>query len=645
MNDRHTIPAFTKPFKPAWQQKPIRSLLPYLFCAVSALVLIVSMILNRGYFHHLAYGSVVWYQVKQALALFALFAVGYLFLKVIQHHLSELWVCLLAFPTAVCLWCFCSEFLLLADFTYRFWRVCFLIGAGTLACYLFRRARHIPMQPVTFSPHKTGSADKIISGKGASTGSSYSADCDISARDRCSAGFAQVSARTQLLALSRIFAAAFGVCCLASTGWMYVIFNYDSYYYFSDYGKALTLMMSYKDIVSDNSYVLTNIGQFLPLAGSYMTYFGLDSGAPVLGFFIINLYAAFATAVYEQVRGRFSAKRAVCYAGCSLLLLTSCSVFFMYTHWILSNTYILFYLFFLFYLGKESWKAPSVDRAILICLYGLAITMLRKEGLIVVCFVFICYSVRRLYSSLILALLFLPSAAYQLFYIYWLRHIIYARTTLAFGTSLLSDNFMKLILLGILAAFCYLLFLHFIAERLLKRYLPHAMTLFLIAALCYFMLEDLTRSIDFVDAWLRNFGGTGFGFCMLQILLLLTLVLLTRTLRDVHARSGAGFSASPDASTEEAFIKPHYGYTWFFVLGNVLITLIIYRQKGNLEVGIDNSGLRSLYQIIPVFYYAAMTAIAPLFEKPLTMKHPKKAVSNDCEMSGNGKTGNCKNSK
>lgn len=128
------------------------------------------MALNRGYFHHLACGSVVWYQVKQALALFALFAVGYLFLKVIQHHLSELWVCMLAFPTAVCLWCFCSEFLLLADFTYRFWRVCFLIGAGTLACYLFRRARHIPIQPVTFSSHKAESADNIISGKGVSTG-------------------------------------------------------------------------------------------------------------------------------------------------------------------------------------------------------------------------------------------------------------------------------------------------------------------------------------------------------------------------------------------------------------------------------------------------------------------------------------------
>ena len=548
--------------------------LPYLFFVLSLLLLVVSMLMNRSYFHHLAYGSVVWYQTKQVLSLLFLFAVGYAFVKVIQHHLPELWVCLLAFPTAVCLWCFCSEFLLLADFTYRFWRVCFLIGAGILVCCLFRRIRHIPLAAVT-------------------------------------------------LPIGRTLAVVAGVCCLVSTGWNYIILNYDSYFYFSDYGKALTLMMSYKDIVSDNSFVLTNIGQFLPLVSSYMTYWGLDSGAPVLGFFIINLFAAFGTAVYEQVHARFGTKRAAGYAGVSLLLLASCSIFFLYTHWILSNTYILFYLFLLFYLGSEHWKSPSVDRALLIGLYTLAVTMLRKEGLIIVCFLFICYSARKLYASWILALLFLPSAAYQIFYIYWLRHIIYARTTLAFGTSLLSDNFMKMMLLGIVATFCYLLVLHFLAERILKRYLMHVMTLFLIAALCLFMSKDLTLSVDFIDTWLRNFSGIGFGFCSLQILLLVTLVLLV----------GHTPAVRNEKSPKDREI-PRYGYSLFFVLGNVLITFIIYLQKRNLDVGIDNSGLRALYQIIPVFYYAAMTAIAPLFEKPMIRKSGNQSEPDKYELSG-----------
>lgn len=594
MNNKNTDRILPGQKHSACRLRRLCPLLPYLFCAVCMLLLAISMFMNRGYFHHLAYGSVVWYQTKQALALLALFMVGYLFLKVIQHHLSEVWICLLAFPTAVCLWCFCSEFLLLADFTYRFLRVCFLIGAGTLACYLFRRARHIPIQPVAFSTENNASADGAIS-----------------------AGSALTSARTQVLTLSRILAIVFGICCLVSTGWTYVIFNYDSYFYFSDYGKGLTLLMSYKDIVSENSFVLTNIGQFLPLVSSYMTYFGLDSGAPVLGFFIINLYAAFGTAVFEQTRSRFGAKRAVCYAGFSTLLLATCSIFFLYTHWVLSNTYIMFYLFFLFYLGKEHWKVPSVDRALLICLYALAVTMLRKDGLVVICLVFVCYSVRKLYPSWILALLFLPSAVYQFFYIYWLRHVIYARTTLAFGTSLLSDNFMKLLLLGVTATFLYLLLLHLLAERILKKYLAHGLTLFLVAAFCWFLSKNLSVSIDFIDAWLRNLSGFGFGFSILQILLLITLVLIVNHMPGMgtsNAFIGSGDSGVP------VKIKPskmRYEYAWFFIVGNILITMIIYRHKGNLEVGIDNSGLRSLYQIIPVFYYAAMTTIAPLFAKPL----------------------------
>ncbi len=534
------------------QNKLVKNL-PYLFCAAGVLVLIVSMFANRGYFDRLACANVFWYQTKQVLSLLVLFFIGYAFVKVIQHRLSELWVCLLSVPSAVCLWCFCSEFLLLADFTYRFWRVCFLMGAGILACYLFRRLRRIPMQKITLPVGKT-------------------------------------------------LAVVVGVACLVSTGWTYVLLNYDSYFYFSDYGKALTLMMSYKDIVSDNSFVMTNIGQFLPLVSSYMTYWGLDSGAPVLGFFIVNLLSAFGVAVYEQVRGCFSKKRAALYTVFSLLLLTSCTIFFIYTNWILSNTYIMFYLFFLFYLGKEHWDTPSVDRALLIGIYALAVTMLRKDGLVIVCFVFVCYSVRKLYPSPILAALFVPSAAYQLFYIYYLRHIIYAWTTLAFGTSLLNEDFVKLLFLGVAGTLVYLLVLHFPAEKLFKKYLPHMMTIFLIAVLCCFLLKDVTNSIDYVDVWLRNMGGYGFGYAIFGILLLAVLTLIA---------------------------KPRYCYSMFFIVGYALIIFIIYRQKLNLEVGLDNSGLRALYQIIPVFYYAAMTTIAPLFTDASLTQPIKEDVSDD----------------
>ncbi len=84
------------------QNKLVKNL-PYLFCAAGVLVLIVSMFANRGYFDRLARANVFWYQTKQVLSLLVLFFIGYAFVKVIQHRLSELWVCLLSVPSAVCL--------------------------------------------------------------------------------------------------------------------------------------------------------------------------------------------------------------------------------------------------------------------------------------------------------------------------------------------------------------------------------------------------------------------------------------------------------------------------------------------------------------------------------------------------------------
>lgn len=549
----------------------LRSIWPYLFFFCSLLLLTNSMFMNRTYFHALSTGNVFLYQIKQVVSILFLYVLGYLFLKTIQQKLEELWICLLAFPTAVCLWCFMSEFLLLSDFTYRFLRVLFLMSAFILLFFLIRRFRKIPFQ-------KPG------------------------------------------LPILKTAAVITGAACLVSTGCNYIIMNYDSYFYFSDYGKALTLMMSYKDIVSDNSFVMTNIGQFLPLVSSYATYFGLDTMIPLQGFMILDLLAAFAVCVYRYAVNAFPAKKAACYTAFFTLLLISCSPFLLFTNWILSNTWIMFYLFFLFVLGINdgqkkdavplfgSGSAPfDLDRALLICGFSAAVTMLRKDGIVFICFLFVCYSLMwsdsvqnaarggalpRFQSwcrtSLLQTLLFLPSAGYQLFYIYYLRHIIYARTTLAYGTSLLSDNFMKMLILGIAATVLYLLFLHRIAEKICKKYLPHAMTVFLLFVLLLLCIKDIGRFIDYADTWIRNLAGTAFGYASLGILLLLCLIILS---------------------------GPSYDYFLFTTFGFALVTFIIYWNKGNLELNIDNSGLRALYQIIPIFFFVSAVHIRGLFSK------------------------------
>lgn len=528
------------------------------------------MFTNRSYFNALSIGNVFLYQTKQVLSILFLYLLGYLLIKTIQQRLDGLWVCLLAFPSAVCLWCFMSEFLLLADFTYRFLRVLFLMCAFILLCFLIRRLRKIPLRKPDLPVLKT-------------------------------------------------IAVITGAACLVSTGYNYIILNYDSYFYFSDYGKALTLMMSYKDIVSDNSFVMTNIGQFLPLVSSYVTYFGLDTMIPLQGFMILDLLIAFAVCVYRYAKSAFPVKKAACYTALFTLLLISCSPFLLFTNWILSNSWIMFYLFFLLVLGIKDQPEPDAvslfgtgsapldaDRALLICGFSVAVTMLRKDGIVFICFLFICYSLIWFHSlqdiphdkpvsrfktwcrtSLLQTLLFLPSAVYQLFYIYYLRHIIYARTTLAYGTSLLSDKFTTMVLLGVAATILYLLFLHIAAEKLCKKYLPHAMTGFLLLALLLLCVKDMGRFIDYVDTWIRNLAGTAFGYSSLGILLLLCLIILSR---------------------------PPYDYLLFTTTGFALITLIVYWNKGNLEMNIDNSGLRALYQIIPIFFFVTAVYIRRLFQ-------------------------------
>lgn len=561
---------------------------PFIFFAISLLLFALSMIANNHYFRRLSNGNVCLYQLTQVGSILFLYTIGYLFIKAIRHKLDDLFTCLMAFPAGICLWCFMSQFLLLADFTYRFLRVLFLMAAFILLCYFIRRRLIMPPQDLKFPKRKT-------------------------------------------------LCVIIGAACLVSTGCSYIILNYDSYFYFSDYGKALTLMMSYKDIVSDNSFVLTNIGQFLPLVSSYATYFGLDSMVHLQGFMILDVLAAYAVCIYRYARIHFPAVRCGLYTVLFTFMLVSCSAFFIFTNWLLSNTWIMFYLFFLFILGmpalpggiriyesqpnnpasrREPRKiGPGVDICLLLCGFSGTVTMLRKDGIVIVCFLFICYSIwlfhanpsanalaefspasslsmrlkkfRRFFAdSLLPTLLFLPSALYQLFYIYYLRHILYAKTTLAFGTSLLSDNFMKMLLLSIAATLLYLLFLHRPAHKILGKYLPHAVTAVLLLGLVLFAVRDIGRFIDYTDSWIRNLGGTAFGYSILGILMLAVLILLSR---------------------------PSYDYSLFMVVGYTLLTLIIYWNKGNTETNIDNSGLRALYQILPVFFCAAAFRVGALF--------------------------------
>ena len=505
---------------------------------LSLIFFVISIFYNRDYLFSIANCSSFSFQVKQFLSIITLYICGFLFLKIIQSSLPSIWVYLLAFPCGAAIWSFACEAFLLCDFTLRPWRVVVLIVlflATLLVIRLF-----LLKQPLKHS--STGIAIPVC------------------------------------LVLS--------ISLLVSSGIFFIVVNYDSYFYFSDYGKAIAKLMCYKDIVSSDSYVLTNIGQFLPLISTYATYWGIDTIFPYHLFMLLNLLITFSYSIYETAITHFSKRKTILITIAFCIMLISCSPFFLFSNWVLSNSWIMFYLFPLFLLWYKT-NEHHYDALMIICLFSLAITMLRKDGLIIVSFLLLAYSLylgkkkalsftERAPINHRLALVFLPCAIYDILYIYILKNELYATVHTAASNSFITAKNQFLITLCSIVVVLYLLFVFYPLERLFKNKLPIIISLGIFLAFSGIMLINYPNSLEYIDAWCRNFAGIGFGYSIFLLLFLFGLSLI---------------------------LSKEYDYALFVIIGYILLVFIIYESKGNTETNIDNSGLRAFVQIIPVLFF------------------------------------------
>lgn len=528
----------------------------YLVLIIGIVLFTIGIFTNGFTFSQITGRSIVLYQFIQLASIIILFVFGYVFLKIIQDKLSDIWIILLSFPAGLCLYVFCANIFLLCDFTLKLERV---IISLVLLLIILLTVRKKALKKVLIKPS---------------------------------------------LPIQNTICIVLGLVLAASSGLIYIIVNYDSFFYFSDYGLTLSKYMCYKDFVSDNSYVLTNIGQFLPIVGSYSGFLGLNTIFHIHSLMFVNTCIIFGVAIYEHLITRSSRKKSIIVTLLATLAFTTCSPFFLFGNWLLSNSWIMFFLLIFFILGsKHIFCQPKlyVDVCLILCGLTLAITMLRKDGLIIVIFMYICLSfsqskMRKDYPSfryrykhsLILALLYLPSGLYLCSYMYILRNILHASTTLAYNDSLLAP---RMIILPLLACgtLLYLLLLFIPAEKIFRKHLPLLSTMALLILIGLYSLKDVEHFIDYIDVWSRNFSGIAFGFAGIQLLTLIIVIFGTVKSYDIDL---------------------------FFIVGYILLIFALYWNKGNLETDIDNSGLRAICQIIPCIYYLGIKKITNI---PLSM--------------------------
>ncbi len=528
--------------------------LSILFASACCLFFLISMFFNNAYLEALTYDNAFSYQLRQLASILLLWGIGLCFLLLIQSALPMVWALLLAFPTGLCLWVLPGMLLLMLELPYTFSLTMALIAFFFLCLLLFRLRQ------------KSG----------------------LSGRMQTALKRRSLSLRASLPALLLLFGFAF----LASSGFLYVFLSYDSYFYFTNYGNTLAIVKNFRDIVGENSFTLTNISQFLPLLNAYTAFWGLDQCFQIQAFLTLNIAACFFYALYRYVLetekdpGRFLLfpawsiqKKALLYAALLTLFLITSTSFLTISSWILANMYCMAYLFLCMLLTERVLLPSQGEAPILAALYFAALTLLRKDGIIFVCFFLVCYMIKSEWKKRTLFFLFLPSVVLELSWLFYVRVILKAAVEQASFTSIANNANVAFVIAAICAACLYL----FVFHPLFAEKLPFPETLPLYAGLSVLLIlltaRDWNQVVDNIDMTIRNMllYPSSWGISALLFGVLLTVTLLHR---------------------------PFWDTDTFLWLGYVILNFISYCAVGKkLWVNWDDSYSRIVLQIVPVFVF------------------------------------------
>ena len=487
------------------------------------------------------------YFLMQVFVIWGLYLTGVIFLYIIRERMPHSWALLLGFPMGISLWVLGGFFLLIVGIPLHPATIGMLVLLGAVLAGIWRNTYY----------HMRQILDKDWKNK------------------------------WQLLKLFCFGSVlVFAGTILAVSGLLRVSISNDSVYYYSMYpmilvekGRLLPVFDSF----------LTDAGQGTAVLGTLPFFFGFEQSFGIQRFLGLNFLLIFVLAVYEEALKCLSRKKALIVTAMSSLFLATSAPFIIMEKWMMSNHYMMVFLFLVFYLawrGQGEGK-KSIDFHIASGIFAAVLSTLRMEGGMILCFLILCISLLTYGNKRLLFVYLLPLALIQ--GAYYTKIFMFMELNPAY--QFLSKE-KAWIQMGIIAAL--FIYLSFIRHRLpwnLEQQMPGIILGGLAFGNLLLLLLNPIIYIENIKAFAANFfhqSGWGFFVCFVFILLL--------------------------SLPMEQY---HFGYmdlvwTGYFLLG----VAVCWARDGMLREGVGDSGNKVMLQAVPFIIYAmTMRVVGCLREK------------------------------
>jgi len=534
------------------------------FILFSIAVFVDGMLLNSGLLRDIARENVLFYGCRQLLAILGLYFIGYYTINPLRGLTLE-WHMLFSFPVGMVAWVVPSYIQLLLGIPYT------LVGTVIIiSVFLILLNWRFPVHE-----HKERAKEYI------------------------SNNF-----------LPWLMMAA-GL--IAASGLNYIFRSFDTYFFFTNYGKTLALWGNYADFVGERVYVFNQVGQFLPIINAYTTMLGLDQCFQIMVFADYMMVLIFGATLYYVLLAMGGKKKSdispealkkenlknmtpMKWTIVATAYLCTCTAFVIGSRWAISNMYCMLYMFVIvsvIFLGKND-IIDKISAETLVAISGMALSILRKDGIILLVFLMIVITCSERYKKKDLFVMFAPGALMELSWIFYVkvvlgtktlsRQVRYGSTTIASTKNVLF--IVVIVVAGILFISIGLELLKFIEKHVkyINRY--HVMMAGLLLLIIPCAMKKGWLVFDNFDYTVRNLFGydSAWGLSAYTLFALLVVACLPR---------------------------PKLDWENFLWMGYAVLNFVSYSLIDDkvLWVNWDDSYSRVLMQIVPVLVFVCAVKI------------------------------------